>query len=301
MNYLFISGLQRSGTTALANFLNSQENITVYRDFLVFLLRVPLNSLELERPLSEREKNLFISNAKAEATSAGLTSFMIRPEKINTVIDFYCQTLDLIANEKGKIVGHKITESLDILKKFLGYKSIFGIYIIRDIRDVLLSSKNRFFNYNAATVIIKWKKDLKALIKLEKSLKQNLLIIKYEDFIQKKINDDLSNFLNIKLNWNIETLRDQNKKDWIGNTSFSKYYKTELKGLHIKSLFKWKDFIDTDSDLLFGEFICKKFLKNYDYELSNSKLSLNQKIRFYFKYFNRLILFKLYNFSKKII
>jgi len=300
MKHLFITGIMRSGTTGISNFLNAQKNITIYRDYPNFLRRIPAKYFQVDT-LDEVKKNVLISNLKAEYMSLLRKNIDIHPKDFENIFGLYKILLLSIGNQTDKIIGHKLTESLNILERFIRHDSFLGIYMLRDVRDVILSTKNRFFSYSVVSMIIKWKKEIEKIISLKKKY-PNFMIIKYEDFVLKNIKKELSHFLQLEIDWNIKKFKDRNGfTNWAGNTSYAVYDKKEIsKGLYTKSINNWHKEIDKDPDLQLAECLSKKELKAFGYELSNIDYNKLNFLKYKSKYHSKQYLQQLKSFLKKL-
>ncbi len=278
MKYLFITGLRRSGTTAVANFLNSQEEITVYRDYLNFLRQIPM-LYKIED--LERRKNILLRNAKSEIQSiVGITP-ELRYEKDYKIYDIYKDCLDPIKEKGDVMIGHKITESLPIAKLFLEEDNFKCIYVLRDVRDVIGSAKNYILDYDIVKQVKLWKDEILEINNL--SNKNNFLVIKYDDFVKQSNKKEIEQFIQQKINWNIKEFKDRKSPEWVGNTSYSEYENKDLKGIYSKSLQKWPSKINNDEDIQYAEYICRTELLDLGYELSNIQYSFFEKLKFNFR------------------
>jgi hypothetical protein len=98
MNSVIITGQKRSGTTFLANFLNAQRHIMIYRDFLRSIVTVSrtLEIRSFRENLSEWEKDVLLSNLKAEFLSIGKSGRSISEK--NEFKDVYTLFKKLLSN-----------------------------------------------------------------------------------------------------------------------------------------------------------------------------------------------------------
>lgn len=190
MEKLFITGQMRSGTTFLANFLNSQENMMVYSDFLrsLFLEGQKLKIDKINSELSDQHKNILLSNLKAEAMSFNVEGFnTLKKDQFRTWNDLVTLGLKLVnqndAEKNAKVIGVKKTAESYYIPELLNndYKVI---YIFRDPRDVFLSAKNRFSNYSLNRSMNAWAEDINFIMSFKGH--KNLLLLKYEDLIANK-------------------------------------------------------------------------------------------------------------------
>lgn len=257
----------RSGTTILANFLNSQKGITIYRDFLVTLrdkhLTIPVE--DSFKTNSAREELLLSIIKEAEKIDINLN---LNKDYVINLVDIYKSCLDQIAHPKDKIVGNKCTQSLFILEKLLPYTNIYSIYIVRDIRDVVISTKQRNTNISRKEVdptnqFRQWKKEIATASLLQKKYPDRFLMIKYEDFIQKRINKQLEVFLGQPLDWGIKKFKDRSGETFIHNSSFNDFHHS--KGLSQNSISRWKKQTQDKSLVLSAQKSCWTELVNLGY------------------------------------
>jgi hypothetical protein len=224
MNKLLISGEMRSGTTLIANFLNQQNGITIYRDFLHLeglMKAIEVNSLNDQLTQIQKTKLLykfnFMDNAKLHFT------LNINDASFSSLNDFYDLVLHMISKEGDIYVGHKTTKTYDIINQLLKCQpNLKIIYMIRDPRDVIQSALKIIPDQNIYDHLDNWKE---ASIKLNKLIlhsnhKQRILLIHFEELIKnpQKIVDVLNRFLGIDGLIIPENLTDY-QNPWISNSS----------------------------------------------------------------------------------
>jgi hypothetical protein len=136
-----------------------------------------------------------------------------------------------------------------------------GIYIRRDIRSVIHSGKNRFFDYDTDAQIALWKREVAEAEFLQKKYK-NFHVVHYEDFVIGKNREELSRFLGQNIKWDIEALKDRNntREQWLGNTSFGHVEAKQLTGIYMASVCKWGEEIQHDEDLQYADHVCRDLL-----------------------------------------
>ncbi|WP_174613814.1 sulfotransferase [Virgibacillus ihumii] len=267
MKYLYITGLVRSGTTVLANFLNTQQNITVYNDYVNTLRRAFKSNPNLEYFDNIQEKNTVIEKMKAEALSQLKLNLSIDPKQIKSIQDLYKSAIDPIASPGDLIIGNKSTHSLSVLEKLLKNKDVLGLYIIRDIRDVILSAR-KYFNgrLSDAALINNWKTNINKVEQLKKEYPDRFLVIRYEDFIQMKVDKPLKVFLGVPLNWEIQEFKTRSNQPFTNNSSYTNIKKQKTSGFHLQSINKWKRLDEKErASIRKVEGICKDDLERYGY------------------------------------
>lgn len=264
MRYLYITGLMRSGTTIVANFLNTQKDITIYRDFLV-----PLRNQAMRKSYNTNlEKKELIHALKKEAENINI-NLGLNPSKVKNVTEIYKLCLHAIISPHDRIVGNKCTQSLSVLKKLITDGDIYGLYVIRDIRDVILSTKaryiklSRFKEEDMTKQCYRWKKEVKEAMKLKRKYPDSFHIIKYEEFVQKKANKPLEQFLGHQLDWNIKTFKERHGDKFIHNSSFKNLNKAS--GLSTYGVGRWKTEKKDIKYITEAESICRKELVRLGY------------------------------------
>lgn len=276
MNKVLITGEMRSGTTFLANFINSQEECVVYADFLrsIFANAEALNIENLDQPLTDRERNVLLSSLIAEYKSFGLP--IDRPDNntiptVAALFDWGLNTLTKIEKmDNPKVVGVKQTRQRKYFKQLLdnGFKII---YIYRDPRDVFISAKNRFSWYKLFSFSDSWKESVDNALNLNSH--KNCCVIKYEDLIHKNPEtiSQLEDFLGIKINLELKQLSIRNGIAYNDNSSFGDVKKL----FDTSALYRWKSKKQTD-EVLFANMFLSNYLKRLNYEPSKEQYKSSQ-------------------------
>ncbi len=280
MKKFLVTGEMRSGTTFMANFLNSQENIVCYADFVrtPFLIAKKLNINDYKRKLIEQEKNILYSNFKAQCDGMNIPIYKnFSQENFFSIDDFLNLAFRAIADFSGKsaeLVGIKMTKYPENIIKLLelNYKII---YLLRDPRDVILSSKNRFVDYNVVDVIYRWKKALGFIQEFKNH--PNFVLIPYEKFIEREIEviNLLEEKLGTKLDFNIQSLKMRNEIEYNDNSSFS-----DVKKLFDSSAVnRWKNNKD-DKDVILANSILNSELKELNFDTFESSIALKDVMKY---------------------
>ena len=91
MKKLLITGFMRSGTTFLANFLNSQNDCLIYRDFLLSIFRTArkLGVSSFLSNLNLQQKSILLSELKAESRAIGSNMFDGFREEFSCLKELY--------------------------------------------------------------------------------------------------------------------------------------------------------------------------------------------------------------------
>jgi len=301
MTYLYITGLPRSGTTGLANFLNAQDRVTVLRDYPI-LLRTAQYLLppSVSTPLDAKTRNQFVSQAKAESVVALGEEPDITLDGAATAVDLYKRLLTLQAGLEDAIIGNKITASMPVLRHLMQDPEVKALYILRDIRDVILSGKNRFFQYNPIDAINMWRSEIRQVEELQALYPERILLIRYEDFVQRHADDALEEFLGLSLQWDIQGFRDRQNPSWRGNSSYQELSSNERAGLYTASVCRWRSEIDSDADVQIADLVCRKDLKRKGYEVARPSLGVLTLIRRLVRYSVWSCLMHIFRFMQRL-
>ncbi len=185
---MLITGERRSGTTLLANFLNSQDEFTVYRDFLhVERLQRSLGGVDLETALSLHQRLRLLGTFDDWTSMLGIELDLCADE-FSSLLDFYTYVLEMIAQPGDVVVGHKTTMlhhlGGDLLQLVPDLKILF---MLRDPRDLATSALKRFADEPATLhdYIEGWERSLFTIKRLfcDVRFSGRIFILRYEDFI----------------------------------------------------------------------------------------------------------------------
>lgn len=247
MKYVLISGRERSGTTFLCNFLNSQTNVSMYTDIFEPLLRGPDvtktddDIIDYHKPLSLSEKKTFLEKIKHQAQNPRLPAYISKSftinfdlDDFNTIEEAYYLLLNGMAKKNDSIVGHKVTNGEVNIPKLLNQTNVHVIYVYRDPRDVMQSLRIKFPHEDLNRAINNWVTYVSLILKTHH---KNLLLIKYEDLIRQTpdIKKKLERFLETDVNFNIEKIYCYNDV-WKSNTSYSDVNSV----FNQNSIYRWK-------------------------------------------------------------
>ncbi len=298
MKKILITGYMRCGTTLLANFFNSQNNFLIYRDFLrtIFLAPINLKIKSFLKDLDDRQKNILLSSLKDESWAIGSNSMDNLNKNFSNLKELHNIAIyALNKNHNCEIVGSKVTNMGLWVPKLLNETDIYILYIYRDIRDVLLSSKNRFSNYNLLRAMWSCKNDIESILKLKN---KRLYILKFEDLI---LNTDivlkkLSNFLNANINRNTNLAKDR-KISWINNSSFH-----DIDNLFDKkACYRWRNYKES-KEVQYCEILIPKFIKKIGYDINiENKYSSAKKYKTYKELYITKYKGYIINFGKRLL
>ncbi len=242
---VLVTGMMRSGTTLVANFLNSQPGCVVYADLLrsLFAEAEGLGVLDLSRVLTERERNVLCSSLAAEGWRMGLESLGEIPRgEVESWFDLYrlaLKSLDKSGN--AQVLGTKITREYRYSSQLLDHGARL-IFCVRDPRDVLLSSKNRFSNYDLFAYADSWKKSVRLAEGL--TMHKNCELVLFEQLLndgtRPAVIDRLSRLLGVALDSDSESLMLRSGIAVMSNTSFGDVSKP----FDPQAGFRWKRHLD---------------------------------------------------------
>lgn len=262
---LLITGEMRSGTTFLANFLNSQSKAVVYADMLVslFMEAHQLGIRDIHKPLSEREKNVLLSNLIQEGKLHHLGFATIdRDRELNWWLLFQ-ESLNVIrGGEDAQIVGVKRTREESYLPQLINAGAKV-IYCVRDPRDVVISAKNRFARFDLFKSAENWQQSVQLALQLRDS--KHFFLMRYEDLIleKDKTAQQLSDFLELPVITNLTELKFGHNKHYRDNSSFG-----DVKKLFDPSAtYRWKS-NPANPEMQFVERFLKSEMQDMGYKPS---------------------------------
>ncbi len=272
MERILITGNMRSGTTFLANFLNSQEGITVFRDSFHSLAGkmlgrpTKLMKLDYNEPINANEKKYLLDKVHYGFKMLGnivTYNLKINLNDFNTIGELYNIMLDSIAKEGDTVVGHKVTECELNIDNIVMQTDVKVVYIMRDPRDVVISSVKKFkqpLNHYLAG----WKRrvDLVEEAMDNPLCKDKILFVRYEDLIynSESLREELVEFLGVPITYDLNVLKDFDN-DWNNNSSYG-----DVKKLYDENaVYRWKKNFTDDVKYIQDE--TSDYLKRFGYEL----------------------------------
>ena len=272
MERILITGNMRSGTSFLANFLNSQENITIFRDSFHSLAGkmlgrpTKLMKLDYNEPIGENEKKYLLEKILYGFKMLGNIvnyNFSVKLSDFNTIGELYTIMLDSIAKEGDLVVGHKVTECEINIENIVTQTDVKVVYIIRDPRDVVISSVKKF-NQPLDHYLAGWKQRVEYVIQaLDNPLcKDKVFFVRYEDLIYNspELLNELSDFLGVPLTYGLDVLKDFDN-DWSNNSSYG-----DVKKMYDENaVYRWKKNFTDDVRYIQAE--TAKYLDRFGYEL----------------------------------
>jgi hypothetical protein len=176
---VLVMGRPRTGTTLVANLLNSQPAFTVLSDLLSTPLMEGHRRGGFVHPLSAIERNrcLFAVKWELRATDRRLC---LAPHGFRTLEELYSQALSALGQPADRVVGHKIAGLEQVLPRVLEQTDVHCIYVVRDVRDVVLSQWN--VSPRGITLFVyAWKQGVRIARSL--SAHPRLVLLRYEDLV----------------------------------------------------------------------------------------------------------------------
>ncbi|MEO6882735.1 MAG: sulfotransferase [Bacteroidia bacterium] len=287
--FFFILGKSRSGTTLLQTILDAHPNamVPVESIFLVYLkkkyFRIKnwnenrvnqfINDLYKERKFryfwnEDREK----LRADLQAIPKNKISFALLCKYIylNYSSVFTKENIQLIG-DKNPVYPFFIS---DILEVFPDAKFI---HLIRDYRDVIVSSREALTNRSAAYFAYEWR-DVNERIEKEKAKHSSAFYtLKYEDLIT-----DPEFFLKevcafLMLSYSPKILDFYNRPE---NYFYNKAHDNTRQPINKKSMDKWKSKL-SEKEILIADFIAGTFAKKYNYESEDIRKNIFLNVLFW--------------------
>jgi hypothetical protein len=286
---IFIAGLDRSGTTLLYALLASHPNIAMVR------------RTNFWRWFYGRFGNL-----DNEENFERLLDKVLRYQRIEPLMPdedrirkefrqgepsygrFFMLLLQHYAERKGKSRwGDKSLHTERYIDEVINeFPDAKIIYTLRDPRDRYASIRKRFGKDNprvgAATG--EWLSSIKVAMKNSKKYPGNFMIIKFEDLVNETESTckKICNFIGEEYEPTMLTLQGASRyQKNRGNSSFEKIEPGEISK---KPVGRYKSVLSL-SEIIFIQSFTKKYLIETGYPLDKVRVSLIEKLRFYFWFF----------------
>jgi len=268
---LLITGEMRSGTTFLANFLNSQNDMYVHADMLIslFMEGQALKIKNIDEQLTDKQKNILFSNFIQQGKIHDLDFSGINRKKTNSWWEIFNEAMYVMqTHHPASLIGIKRTNEEKYLRQLLD-KGVKVIYCYRDPRDVLYSASNRFSGFNSFKSADNLKKNIKFALTLKN--KPGFFFLKYEDLIleKEKTAAALSQFVSMPVHTELTELKFGLSKKYQDNSSFG-----DVKKLFDETaVYRWKNNTDA-KEVLLADVLLKHEIEELGYEKS---YALNKK------------------------
>ena len=205
--------------------------------------------------MSFEEKNIMLSYVKAEGLQKGIHGLdKTSIEDFSTWYELYCLTLDATIEDEVLVLGSKKTNQTDYLPQLLDNGTKI-IYMVRDPRDIILSSRNRFSWFQLYNQVSNLKSNFDNLKRMNGH--ENLCVLKYEDLILSPKDScvRLSEFLNTSVTHELTEFkfRNSNEVTYTENSSFG-----DLKKLFdSNAVYRWKKRLSDDQEMI--DFVSAEF------------------------------------------
>lgn len=271
---VLLTGSQRSGTTFLANLLNAQEDCVFLRDSFMAIFRASPGIKTFTEFLPICSRNILLFSLKAEMTKLGRNELNnLQSDQFTTLEELFDLAMGLFVNDSTKVFGVKICEEESWIETLLKETNMKIIYLVRDLRDVLLSSANAFAGFDKNHYSKRWFQGITEALRI---IDPRLLIVRFEDLIltPEKELERLSDFLGIPLVANVKELKDVSGVDWVDNSSFHDLVKL----FDSTSVYRWKDLLGSEI-VIFGSIMYRKITKKLGYEENKVSFFKRLKIR----------------------
>ena len=237
---LLITGEMRSGTTLAANFLDAQADCSVYPDLLkAWFSQIPaLGITDVSKPLSEKQKNVLVSSLVPIGWTHSLDFEQIERASFSSWIELYNRVLTILNPESDRVVGTKATRESDLAERLLPYGHRV-VYCVRDPRDVMLSSSNRFAGFDAHRFAHRWRESFNRAMDLADH--DGFYVLRFEKLIDPETREAeaaaLGRFLGIELRLDIESVEMRSGARFVSNSSFG-----DVKGMFDpRASGRWRD------------------------------------------------------------
>ncbi len=301
MRFIFLSYVNRSGSTFLANQLSKSKEICVCPEAHILLELFLISPHKTIHPKTkDRLKKLFIDDKKYN--NWRLDAEALKDIKSNfTNFDCFCHIINYylkINAPAAHIIVFKAERLIELYNNYtspsLFQKNILWISLIRDCRAVYNSQRrtnwpgsNKKMSNNPVRTAIFWKTFVKKTVSYQKQ--NNFLVIKYENLIsQPDITiSEIGLYFNIKLTNLLAK----------SGTLFPRLH-TDHKKLHCNidslpiedKITKW-EFLQKKNDTKLIEIIAGEELSVFDYNLKDYAFSKVDYLKSYiFKFYDILLI-----------
>jgi hypothetical protein len=235
MSMFLITGERRSGTSLVANLLDAQPEVTVYRDFLGIARLHRLVGGPLDRPLSAREQARVLEAYHRQNGLLRLPSEQqqqldalatMEPGSSWSLVDLYRVVLGNAMGPTDRLVGHKTTMAHAVIEPLLDeVPECRVVYVVRDPRDVVHSALHRFPDERLFGLVAAWRASVDVVLDLEQrrsDLTGRFLRVSYEELVDEPevTGARLAGFLGLERVDVHAQLKDYGA-DWGGNSSFA--------------------------------------------------------------------------------
>jgi len=219
---VLVTGRMRSGTTLIPNVLNANKECIFLRDSFLAIFRTGwrLGIKSFLEFLPIRSRNIILFTLKAEMVLMGIDKLNhLQNTQFTTLKELFDVAMESLICNDTKVFGVKVTEEEHWITTLLKETDIKIIYMVRDLRDVLLSSANAFADYNRYYFAKRWFQAISEVLRINNP---RIIIMRFEDLIlePRKELERLSDFLGVKLDASISEIKDISGATWMNNSAF---------------------------------------------------------------------------------
>ena len=305
MNPIFIIGTERSGSNLLRLVLNTHTNICIPHPPHIFKYFGKIIKKYNDLNNNKSFKRLIYDVCCLVNNHIYPWEFRLKPDQIfhksksrslyGVFECIYNQYLDFSGKKRW---GCKSTFMIEYIPEILQYSnSAKFIWLIRDPRDVAVSSKKSVFNPNHPYFTANlWKNQQKIGLSVENELNQNnILRVKYEDFVSNPhtILHNITNFLNIPFEEKMLNFHKTSAAKKSGNLSLS--WKNTKKPIIENNYWKFPKYLNT-REIEIVEFVTKPLLKKFGYKNYLDFISIkdiNLFLKIWYKIIDLFLLLKI--------
>jgi len=180
---LVLFGEQRSGTTLLSTMLDAQPLVRVESGYLAGMMHSAFRELGISpsAPLSSRQRRVLWQRIVLEEAHRGVALPPAMPSALCTFDALHASMLERIARPEHVVIGHKVHGPIEALPRLLELPDVHCVFLIRDVRDMLLSRAHRG-EHGLDEKAALWSKSA-ALVR-RYAQHPRVLIVRFEDFVR---------------------------------------------------------------------------------------------------------------------
>ena len=222
---IFITGRSRSGTTLVQSLLTSQPGIRVFNDVLAPLGTMLSRAHGARRALEGRQKNIALASVKHDLRHH-VASEALQALDVSTNLDELLERalalLDLHVEgppKEAAWIGHKSNSQAAALPHLLEETDVHCIYVVRDVRDVMLSLLNFWHTVDPQRVVDGWLNELRVVEPLRGH--DRCCVVRYEDLVRSPdaALEPVAAMLDVRLDTTLP-LVDERGRPWRANSAF---------------------------------------------------------------------------------
>ena len=295
--FVFIVGRGRSGTTLLQNIMDANPHVVLpIESRLIIHLKQKYFKISyftdsiIDDLITDLYKDkMFVSNWNVNKEK--LTSDLKLQPKEQLNFETICKIIylsypSMFDKSSIKIIGDKNpTYSIFIPELLEVFPNALFIHIIRDYRDNIISNRNSFGRKSVWLLGYGWLIFNYEIEKIKQFKPNNFFTLRYEDLVnypEQKVSA-LCKFLQLTYNPNMLNFYKKIKfiKDKYDIEALETIHKNLDKPINTNAINKWKEQL-TRSEIEVLDYICGDYAKNYLYEPTTTKPSLNLFKQYFF-------------------